>query len=78
MGGNLIRLIQLVLANKFGFKNLHLVALRPNKELDRVNELFCQGEIKPVIDGPYQMEQIPELLQYFGDGKHSGKVIIAV
>ena len=35
-----------------------------------------KGKIKTEIDGPYTMDEIPTLIQYFGDGKHKGKVIV--
>lgn len=57
-------------------KKFQLLALQPNQGLDVINELFAEGKIKPVIDGPYAFHEIPRLIQYFGEGKHTGKVVI--
>ncbi len=47
-------------------------------DLAYMNELFESGEVKPVIDGPYQLSEVPEALQYFGKAEHQGKVVITV
>jgi NADPH:quinone reductase-like Zn-dependent oxidoreductase len=76
VGGDPMRIIQILLARMRGKKNVHLVALKPNKDLVLINELFEAGKIKPVIDGPYTLSEVPKVLQYFGEGKHIGKVVI--
>jgi NADPH:quinone reductase-like Zn-dependent oxidoreductase len=57
-------------------KKFLLLALQPNQELDTINQLYAEGKIKPSIDGPYAFEEIPRLIQYFGEGKHTGKVVV--
>ena len=57
-------------------KKFLLLALQPNQELSYINQLYAEGKIKVVIDGPYAFEEIPRLIQYFGEGKHTGKVVI--
>ncbi len=57
-------------------KKLLLLALQPNQGLSYINQLYAEGKIKPSIDGPYAFEEIPRLIQYFGEGKHTGKVVI--
>ncbi|MFY0650786.1 MAG: NAD(P)-dependent alcohol dehydrogenase [Cyclobacteriaceae bacterium] len=80
VGGNLIRLLQLLFLkgfiSKFHKKSVHLVALQANKDLEYIHQLFDEGKVKPQIDGPYPLEEIPRLIQYFGQGKHCGKVVI--
>jgi NADPH:quinone reductase-like Zn-dependent oxidoreductase len=82
VGGYLPRLLQLLLLkgwiSRFNQKSMHIVALKPNKDMDFINKLFEEGKIKPVIDGPYLLEEIPQILQYFGRGKHMGKVVISI
>ncbi len=78
VGGNLSKLIQTYWAQKKVQSKFNVVALKQNKQLQEINELFDEGKIAPVIDGPYSMEDIPELINYFGAGKHSGKVVIDV
>lgn len=57
-------------------KKFLLLALQPNQELDTINQLYAEGKIKPSIDGPYAFKEIPRLIQYFGKGKHTGKVVV--
>ena len=59
-------------------KKIQLVILKLNKDLDYMNELFDAGKVKPVIDGPYKLSELPEAMRYFGEGKHKGKVIITM
>lgn len=59
-------------------KTVRLVSLQPNKDLAYVNELFAAGQLKPAIDGPYYLSEVPRLIQYFGTGQHQGKVIITL
>jgi NADPH:quinone reductase-like Zn-dependent oxidoreductase len=59
-------------------KKFLLLALQPNQGLDTINQLYAEGKIKPTIDGPYKFEEIPRLIQYFGEGKHTGKVVIKI
>ncbi|WP_246070047.1 zinc-binding dehydrogenase [Mangrovivirga cuniculi] len=62
----------------FTGKKLKILTLKPNKGLDQISELAEKGQIKPVIDGPHRFEQIPELIQYLGDGKHLGKIVVEI
>jgi D-arabinose 1-dehydrogenase-like Zn-dependent alcohol dehydrogenase len=39
-------------------------------------ELIEEKKIKIQIDGPYRFEEIPRLIQYFGEGKHLGKIVV--
>lgn len=57
-------------------KTVRLVNLQPNKDLAYVNELWAAGQLKPAIEGPYSLREIPRLIQYFGAGQHQGKVVI--
>jgi len=59
-------------------KNVRLVLLKPNKDLAYMNELFEAGKVKPVIDGPYKLSEVPEAMRHFGEGNHKGKVVITV
>ena len=59
-------------------KKMRLLALKLNEGLDYIAELFEAGSIVPVIDGPYALADVPELFRYFGDGRHTGKVVITI
>ncbi len=82
IGGHLGRLMQMFLSipilNRTTNKSLKILGLKPNKDLDKINELYLEGKIKCVIDGPYPLEKTPWAVQYFGEGKHSGKVVIRI
>ena len=82
VGGHLIRLLQTLflgpLISRFGKKSIRIVALKANKDLGYINELFEAGKIKCMIDGPYKLSEVPYAVQYFGEGKHGGKVVITV
>ena len=36
------------------------------------------GKIEPIIDKPYAFDEIPEALQYVGEGRAKGKVVITL
>jgi NADPH:quinone reductase-like Zn-dependent oxidoreductase len=82
VGGSMLRLFQaLVLVPWISMttnKNIRLVVLKPNKDLAYMNELFEAGKVKPVIDGPYKLSEVPEAMRYFGEGRHKGKVVITL
>ena len=82
VGGSMYRLFEILLIGSllslFTDKKLSVLNLRPNKGLDRNSKLVEKGQIKPVIDGPYGFDEIPELIQYFGEGKHLGKIVVEI
>ena len=81
-GGNYGRILQVLIfgwiIHVFSKKKLKLVILKPNKDLAYINELFEAGKIKPVIDEPFQLEEVPKAFRYFGEGHHKGKVVISI
>ena len=82
VGGDTARLFQVLflqpMIRMFSKKRICLVNLKPNKDLDYINQLFEAGNVKPVLDGPYTLSEVPEMIQYFGLGKHKGKVVVAL
>jgi NADPH:quinone reductase-like Zn-dependent oxidoreductase len=80
VGGYLNRLFPMLLLKPwisiFSKKRTHIVALKPNKDLDYISELFEADKIRPIIDGPFSLSEVPEAIKYFGEGRHSGKVVI--
>lgn len=58
-------------------RHLRIVALKPNKDLAWVNELFAAGKLRPVIDRRYALAEAPEALRRFGTGDHHGKIVVA-
>ena len=62
----------------FRKKKIRIVGLKTNKDLAYINDLFEAGQLKPVIDGPYTLGDVPKALHYFGEAKHKGKIIITI
>lgn len=82
VGGHVNRLLQLFLMRSliswFTRKKVHLVALKANEGLDQIHNLINGNKIKFQIDGPYKLEEVPKAIQYFGEGKHKGKVVVTL
>ncbi len=82
VGGKSWRLIQALLfapiIRRLMDKQIRIVALKPNKDLDHIGELFRSGQLTPSVDGPYPMESIAEAMRRFCEGKHKGKVLVAM
>ena len=82
VGGSLGRLLQALLLapliRMIRKKHIRIVALKTNKDLAYINELFETGKLKVVIDGPYKLEQLPEAFRHFGKAAHKGKIVITI
>ena len=82
VGGSMLRLLQALFfgpwISMISKKHIRIVALKPNKDLAYMNELFVAGKLKPVIDGPYRLEEVPEAFRIFGKGEHKGKLVITI
>jgi len=78
VGGDPGRLLALVFARWFGKRQMHIVALKSNKNLDALAPILSNGALKPVIDGPYAFHELPRLIRRFGEGLHTGKVVVRV
>lgn len=81
IGGKPFNLIGLLLWGKlvplFSSKRLKILALKSNIGLEYICELFAQQKIQCQIDGPYPLKDAGRLIQYFGDGKHMGKIVMS-
>lgn len=82
VGGSMSRLFQAFILGPwisiFNKKRIRVLSLKPNKDLAYMIELIEAGKVKPVIDGPYKLSEVPKVLQYFGEGKHKGKIVITM
>lgn len=81
VGGSMDRLVQALFLGPFikvlHKKQIRIVALKPNKDLAYMSELFEAGKVVPVIGRTYPLSEVPDALRYFGEGHHHGKVVIA-
>ena len=51
---------------------------RLSKGLADLKELIEAGKLVPIVDRTYQLSEVPEALSYFGEGRHKGKIVIAM
>ena len=83
VGGSVATMFQLLLLGpwirRIKGKNLRLLAVQRNrKSLVTITELCEAGKIVPFIDKRYSLIEVPEALQYLGEGLVKGKVVIIV
>ena len=78
VGGESSKILSIAIAGLFNKKRTTVLALKPNKHMDKVERWFLEGKVKPVIDGPYDFGKLPWAIGYFGKGLHGGKVVISV
>lgn len=62
----------------FSGKKLRILPHEPNKHLDKLISLFEEGKLKPVLDKSFSLQEVPEALEYFGQGICKGKIIVAI
>ena len=83
VGGPLPRALQLLFLSFWASltresRKFRLVAEGPNKGLADLKELIEAAKLVPIVDRTYQLSEVPEALCYFGEGRHKGKIVIAV
>ena len=82
VGGSMPRLLQALvlgpLVSQVYGKHVRIVALKANKDLAHMNELFASGKLLPVIEGPYRLSDLPEAFRLFGTGDHKGKIVVSL
>lgn len=82
VGGTTLRLIQALIVGPlirlFTKKQIKIVALKTNRDLAFINNLYETGAIRPCIDGPLTLDQVPEALRNFGNATHKGKIVISL
>ncbi len=81
-GGTMTQIFQGMLMGPLismtGGKKLSSMTVKPNKDLVFMKELIETGKVKPVIDSSYSFNKTAEALQYYGEGRARGKVVITV
>lgn len=80
VGGSMSRLFQALFVSPwislFSRKHIRIVALKLNKDLPYMNQLYVAGKLRPVIDGPYKLEDVAKAFERFGRAEHLGKIVI--
>jgi NADPH:quinone reductase-like Zn-dependent oxidoreductase len=59
-------------------KKIRILALKPNKGLVELGELFTAGKLVPVIDRVYKLGEVPQAFRYFEQGRHKGKLVVTL
>ena len=55
------------------------LAMKPDKkDLTFLKDLIEAGKISPVIDKIFPLSKLAEALQYYGEGRSRGKVIVTI
>jgi NADPH:quinone reductase-like Zn-dependent oxidoreductase len=83
VGGSVATLLQVLLLGPFirrsEGKNLRVLAVQRNPaDLETITKLCEAGQIIPAIDRCYPLSEAPAALQYVGEGRALGKVVITV
>lgn len=82
VGGSISRLLQALIVSPWfkisRKKKIGIVALKTNKDLLYMNELFESGKIKPIIDGHYKLEDVPSAMKFYATAAHKGKIVISI
>ncbi len=58
-------------------KRIGLMVAKANHDLAALVELCATGEVKPVIDGVYPLDETPKALRRLGEAQHIGKIVIS-
>ena len=63
-----------------GEKKVGLGTWKPNRkeDLDYLQQLFKSGEVRPVIDKYYSLEEVPEAFRYLQGGHTQGKLVVTI
>jgi len=83
VGGPARRLLQALvvgsLISKLGSKQLGILMARPNSaDLEDLAAEVVAGRIKPIIDGVFGAEEVPEAMRRLGAERSLGKIVIRV
>jgi NADPH:quinone reductase-like Zn-dependent oxidoreductase len=82
VGGDTLRVAQTLMMGPLMWrllgKRMRIVILKPNKDLAYISGLFEAGKLVPVIDGPYELADVPAAFRLFATGEHKGKIIVTV
>ena len=75
----LARTIKVLLLSPLVRQRMRVFIVTANREdLVVLKELVEAGKVTPVIDGRYELSEVPEALRYQGEGHAQGKIVITV
>lgn len=81
-GGEMAQIFQPMLLGPLvssGGRKMTNLAMKPDKDdLTYVKELIEAGKVAPVIDRSYPLNELPEALRYYAEGRSRGKVVVTI
>lgn len=67
------------LLSRLGNADVTVLMAEPNRaDLAIVGEFLASGDVTPVIDRCYSLEEVPKAIAYLETGRAIGKVLITV
>ncbi len=82
VGGSMARLLPALFTGPWiavtQHKRIAVLALKLNKGLAEMKELFESGKVVPVIDRLYELSEVPEAFRHFGEARQKGKVVVTL
>jgi NADPH:quinone reductase-like Zn-dependent oxidoreductase len=77
--GPLGRVVKASALAPFVGQRLFSFTVKPNREdLQSVKKLIEAGDVSPVVDRKYSLDEVPEAIRYLEDGRSRGKLVIDV
>ena len=64
------------LISRFSSKEMGILFLKPNRNLDLLTELIESKKVAPVIDRIYPLNETANAFRYYGEGNFLGKIVI--
>jgi NADPH:quinone reductase-like Zn-dependent oxidoreductase len=82
VGGASLRLLQVFLCGPLirmlSGKTIKVLVLKANGGLVEIGPLFERGELRPVVDGPYALEDVGTAMGIFARAEQKGRMVIAI
>ena len=80
IGGSTVRFLQALLVGKWisktKKKNIRILGLEANRGLAEMKELLEAGKIKPIVEGPFALSEVPEAMRLYAEAQQKGRIVI--
>ncbi|MBD3402364.1 zinc-binding dehydrogenase [candidate division GN15 bacterium] len=78
-GGYLNAMFKVMVLSKFFSQSFTTMMAKANKQdLLAINRMIEAGQVTPVIDRQYPLDQVPDAIRYLEEGHARGKVVVTV
>lgn len=81
VGGSGSKIIQAIFLGSWiiGSRKVRLLIQKVKRsDIEFINGLFEKGELKPVIDRTFPLEETPEAFRYYEKGRFVGKIVVSI